>query len=1127
MSNNAKKQYENLEKEFEEIFRDTPKRIETLVEPILLNLEEIGLKVNPDPYVPSESVNEAFGYRKRREMYKLIERTAEENIRWSSFVQVNYPFKKNLNPVSLVSSKKSEAVHKELKVLHWNANGITGKVDKIEDLIREHKPEVFSINEIKTNKTTENYLYQIAKLGYNVFFKSRKKISNKENNSGIIEGHSLGSESEREDSNGGGVALFIKDNITCWPIDVPVAYKDFEIVGAQIKSGNKFISIFSWYLPPKEDACEEVLSYIESHQDFILIGDLNMHLRKLGAKKQLAKDRKFEEFLQAYKGVVLNKPNIPTFFFHQCGALVSSSTIDYIIASESLANSAGDFETWYISPVFNKDLSYFHVPISCKINIEIKKRKERKSFISSFLYDKANWREFAGLIDAALIDEWDYDDVALMEEKIENSIKGAAAQCIPKSKEKLNRDHNFPEPIKEVLKSRNYWRSEYKKNPNGIAADQYRLKEELASDMIAQFKRAQWARFLKEQGPHPLSSVPFWRRVNRLRENKRKKNIGALLINNKVVTDDKEKAEAFAAELEKKFTLDSNENFNDQTKILIENFIETGSLASSYSHTAKRAIPFDYREFSNAISDLNSKTSLDPYGLTNKMLKHLGYVAKLRIMEFFNRCLTQGVVPKKWKASVVSMLHKNGQDEKSVSSYRPISMTSCLARLFERMILSRLLSHIKNNNILIKNQSGFRKARQTKDNILYLIQMAQEGFNKGEKTTAIFFDVQAAFDKVWHSGLIYKLFLLRVPFYIIMIIKDFLTGRTFVVKIEGKVSSVRVVMCGVPQGGVLSPTMFSLYINDIPVVENDDEMAMLFADDLAYAVRYCYKKNGKIIENSKSLAEKKANAYLRRLEAWMGEWRLNLAPKKCSQTTFSKARETNDDRLNLSLYNQPIPSEDAPKFLGIVFDKRLSFINHLDSIKKKTNDRLNLLKVLSYDANWRLNEKLLLSMYKVLVRSIIDYASVTSIAMTNDVRDQLEVLQNNALRIIFKIKRTDHISIETLLDRAGISTIRDRHNQLLLNYYEKAIVSGNELMKTLFTNYNKFKRRGFALEGSAVREDESVDLDHLAKIRDYNKMLLSKDEMYPTTLCCAPVIIRSMILDAFDNRVVGSRNGFT
>jgi hypothetical protein len=148
-----------------------------------------------------------------------------------------------------------------------------------------------------------------------------------------------------------------------------------------------------------------------------------------------------------------------------------------------------------------------------------------------------------------------------------------------------------------------------------------------------------------------------------------------------------------------------------------------------------------------------------------------------------------------------------------------------------------------------------------------------------------------------------------------------------------------------------------------------------------YAVRYCYKKNGKIVENAKSLAEKKANAYLRRLEAWMGEWRLNLAPKKCSQTTFSKARETNNDRLNLSLYNQPIPGEDVPKFLGIVFDKRLSFINHLDSIKKKTNDRLNLLKVLSYDANWRLNEKLLLSMYKVLVRSIIDYASVTSIAM--------------------------------------------------------------------------------------------------------------------------------------------------
>ena len=157
------------------------------------------------------------------------------------------------------------------------------------------------------------------------------------------------------------------------------------------------------------------------------------------------------------------------------------------------------------------------------------------------------------------------------------------------------------------------------------------------------------------------------------------------------------------------------------------------------------------------------------------------------------------------------MILKNGQDSSLLSSYRPISMTPCIARLFERMVLHRLEIYLKINNIIITNQSGFRKNRQTKDNLLYVIQNAQEGFNKDEKTLSIFFDVAAAFDKVWHNGLIQKLIDLGVPYYLIAIIAAFLEDRTFTVKIEGKESGIYLILCGVPQGGVLSPTLFSIY----------------------------------------------------------------------------------------------------------------------------------------------------------------------------------------------------------------------------------------------------------------------------------------------------------------------------
>jgi hypothetical protein len=209
---------------------------------------------------------------------------------------------------------------------------------------------------------------------------------------------------------------------------------------------------------------------------------------------------------------------------------------------------------------------------------------------------------------------------------------------------------------------------------------------------------------------------------------------------------------------------------------------------------------------------MNSKTSVDPMGMTNKCLKKAGPVAKERILSLFNDCLREHKVPKEWKHSVISMLLKPGQSATQIGSYRPISMTPCIARLFERLLLARLQKHLKDNKIIINNQSGFRKARQTKDNILVLIQRAQEGFNKEEKTLAIFFDVAAAFDKVRNAGLFYKLFSIGVPFYLLVIIIDFLTERTFVVKCEGGFSSIKMIKCGVPQGG---PTLFSVYVNDV------------------------------------------------------------------------------------------------------------------------------------------------------------------------------------------------------------------------------------------------------------------------------------------------------------------------
>ena len=299
-----------------------------------------------------------------------------------------------------------------------------------------------------------------------------------------------------------------------------------------------------------------------------------------------------------------------------------------------------------------------------------------------------------------------------------------------------------------------------------------------------------------------------------------------------------DKANIFADNLEKKFKNETNEFYNENHKNDIESFIASGGAENSFEKHEKHVKEFDMMELDRAFGSMNSKTSLDPNGLSNKLLKNTGPLVRDRILTLFNWCLKEGVIPVSWKHSVISMLLKNGQSPNEINSYRPISMTSCLARLFERLVLMRIQGHLDKNKIIIPAQSGFRKARQTKDNILTVIQTAQEGFNQNEKTLSVFFDITAAFDKVWHSGLIYKLYCMGIPYYILRIVCTFLSSRTFTVKVNGIHSRLCIIECGVPQGGVLSPTLFAIYINDIPMSRENGETVILFADDIAFLKRY-------------------------------------------------------------------------------------------------------------------------------------------------------------------------------------------------------------------------------------------------------------------------------------------------
>jgi hypothetical protein len=181
--------------------------------------------------------------------------------------------------------------------------------------------------------------------------------------------------------------------------------------------------------------------------------------------------------------------------------------------------------------------------------------------------------------------------------------------------------------------------------------------------------------------------------------------------------------------------------------------------------------------------------SLDHNKISNKLLKRVSPSLYIVLAKLFNMFLESDFLSQDWLNSTIIMIGKKKDDKSNPKNWRPISIASCLMRLFERIMLKRLTKFLDENNIIIDSQSGFRKKRATIDNILYITQKAYECFNRGWCQLSIFFDVEASFDKVWlnlKAGLIYKLAKAKIPYMLLKFIINFINGRKARVKV-GKV----------------------------------------------------------------------------------------------------------------------------------------------------------------------------------------------------------------------------------------------------------------------------------------------------------------------------------------------------
>ena len=335
-------------------------------------------------------------------------------------------------------------------------------------------------------------------------------------------------------------------------------------------------------------------------------------------------------------------------------------------------------------------------------------------------------------------------------------------------------------------------------------------------------------------------------------------------------------------------------------------------------------------------------------------LSDASLVIPLKII--FTNSLRQGVFPEIWKCANVVPVHK--KNEKSVkSNYRPISLLPIFGKILEKLIYDSLHSLLRLCDTLNPNQSGFRPGDSAINQLISITHTIFSAFdcNSPLDVRSIYLDISKAFDRVWHYGFIYKLKLCGVSGHL-------LTDRKQRTVLNEKCSSWGDILAGVPQGSILGPLFFLVYINDL--TSNLKCNVKLFADDTSLFT---------VIHEANASAED-MNHDLRLISQWAYDWRLSFNPDPQKQAVgllFSRKRDAGDHPV-LCFNDVPVAKVNEHKHLGIILDTRLSFSAHVKSIISKTRKGIGMLKHLS---NY-LPRKTFDQLYKLYVRPHLDYGDV-------------------------------------------------------------------------------------------------------------------------------------------------------
>lgn len=894
------------------------------------------------------------------------------------------------------------------QIIHWNCRGLIKNLDDIHEILTQHQPNILCLQETHLNPTHTNFLKN-----YVVYRKDRQGSA-----------HSSG-----------GVAIVAQHSIPSQPLSLVT---DLEAVAIRALTFGRVITICSIYIPPDHQlSTVEFEMLIDQLPDpFLLVGDFNAHHPLWGCTRTDSRGALIENFLLSSGSCIFNKKE-PTYFNI---ARNTYTAIDLAIGSPLLLAAT---EWSVIDNLYGSD----HFPISLKYIENISSQSVNTS--RKFREQAADWlmfRDLSALSCSSILGL----DIDKCQSLITLHIIDAAEKSIPQTSGKSQNKQRpwWNAECKNARKNQNKAWSKFRRYPTSDNLINFKQAKANGRRIRRESKRESWHSFLSSINSYTDTHKVY----GRLRVLQGRSAHPVPLISTAGDTLEHQ-ADAIGQHFEHIF---SSTHYTDSfmRHKLAE---ERKPLRDKRPSTGGYNSPLTMEELKAALRTCGNSAP-GPDRITYGMLKHLHENTLETVLYLFNKIWASGRIPKAWKEAVIIPILKQGKEASLASSYRPIALTSCLCKVFEKIVNRRLVYFLEYNGLLDKHQAGFRSGRSTTDQLVAFESYVRDAFIHKQHCLSVFFDLEKAYDTAWRYGILRDLHSFGVSGSMLNTIESYLSERTFVVRVGNALSKHFIQENGVPQGGVLSCTLFIVKMNSLRSVLPKTISYSVYVDDVQISFKSC----------NLAICERQIQLGVNKLSGWAEKNGFKFNCGKTVSVLFSKQRGIRPDP-DIIMNGQAIASKKEHKFLGVIVDEKATFVPHIKQLRLKCLKALNLLKVLSHQS-WGTDRDCLLNLLNSIILSRIDYCSVVYESASRSALKMLDPVYHLGLRLATGAFRTSPIaSLYVEADRWSL----ERRRQYTSVLYATKVLSlsehpSGELLRDT-TNTQLFSRRPAATPPYPIR----------------------------------------------------------